>query len=62
MAALSDASDDLQAAFAALSGTTPTQVLLDAANNALTAPNNAIAGGVDLTDTEKAPWLRVKLV
>ena len=56
MAALSDASDDLQAALAALSGATPTQALLDAANNALTALNTALTGGADLTDTEKAPY------
>ena len=56
MAALSGASDDLQAALAALSGATPTQALLDAANNALTALNTALTGGADLTDTEKAPY------
>ncbi len=56
MTALSDASDDLQAALAALSGVTPTQALLDAANNALTALNTAITGGADLTDDEKAPY------
>ena len=58
MAALSDASDDLQAALTALSGTTPTQALLDAANNALNALNAAITGGADLTDDEKAPYQR----
>ena len=58
MTALSDASDDLQAALAALSGATPTQALLDAANNALTALSTAIADGTDLTDTEKAPYQR----
>ena len=58
MMALSDASDDLQAALADLSGTTPTQALLDAANNALTALNTAIADAADLTDDEKAPYQR----
>ena len=48
----------LQAALAALSGSTPTQAQLDAANNALTALNNAITGGADLTDDEKAPYQR----
>ena len=56
MMALSDASDTLQAALAALSGSTPTQAQLDAANDALTALNDAIAAGADLTDTEKAPY------
>ena len=58
MTALSDASGDLQDALAALSGATPTQALLDAANNALTALNTAIAEGADLTDDEKAPYQR----
>ena len=58
MTALSDASDDLQAALAALSGATPTQALLDAANNALAALNTAIAGGADLTNAEKATYVR----
>lgn len=58
MTALSDASGDLQDALAALSGATPTQALLDAANNALTALNTAIADGADLTDDEKAPYQR----
>ena len=58
MEALSDASDTLQAALAALSGSTPTQAQLDAANNALTALNTAIADGADLTDDEKAPYQR----
>ena len=56
MAALSGASDTLQAALAALSGATPTQALLDAANNALDALKMAIMDGADLTDTEKAPY------
>ena len=56
MTALSDASGDLQDALAALSGVTPTQALLDDANNALTALNDAITAGADLTDTEKAPY------
>ena len=56
MMALSDASGDLQDALAALSGATPTQALLDAANNALMALNNALTGGADLTETEKAPY------
>ena len=43
MAALSGASTTLQTALAALSGATPTQALLDDANNALTALNTAIA-------------------
>ncbi|MCY4551953.1 MAG: hypothetical protein OXC28_26770 [Defluviicoccus sp.] len=58
MTALSDASGTLQTALAALSGSTPTQAQLDAANTALTALNNAITGGGDLTDTEKAPYQR----
>ena len=56
--ALSDASDDLQAALAALSGQTPTQALLDAVNNALADLNAAIADGADLTDAEKATYVR----
>ena len=56
MMALSDASDTLQAALAALSGATPTQALLDAANNALGALNMALMDGADLTETEKAPY------
>ncbi len=58
MTALSDASTTLQAALAALSGSTPTQAQLDAANNALVALNTAIEGGADLTDDEKAPYQR----
>ena len=58
MTALTSASGMLQTALAALSGSTPTQALLDAANNALTALNDAITGGADLTDTEKAPYQR----
>ena len=56
MEALSDASDDLQDALAVLSGSPPTQAQLDAANNALSALNTAIAGGADLTDDEKARY------
>ncbi len=56
MTALSDASDDLQAALAALSGSTPTQAQLDAANEALGALNTAIMAGADLTEDEKAPY------
>ena len=58
MTALSTASTALQTALAALSGTTPTQALLDAANDALTALNAALTGGTDLSDTEKAPYQR----
>ena len=58
MADLSDASDMLQAALAALSGSTPTQAQLDAANAALTDLNGAIADGADLTDAEKATYVR----
>ena len=58
MAALSGASDTLQAALAALSGSTPTQALLDAANDALGELNDAITAGADLTDDEKAPYQR----
>ena len=58
MTALSDASTALQAALAALTGTTPTQARLDAANMALADLNAAIAGGGDLTETEKAPYAR----
>ena len=32
--------------------------MLDAANNALTALNDAITGGADLTDAEKATYVR----
>ncbi|MDD9993972.1 MAG: hypothetical protein OXP75_19415 [Rhodospirillales bacterium] len=58
MGALSTASGTLQTALAALSGAIPTQAQLNAANNALTALNNAIAGGMDLTDAEKATYVR----
>ena len=58
MTALSDASDTLQAALAALSGSTPTQAQLNAANSALAALNSAIAEGEDLTADEKAPYQR----
>ena len=58
MAALTSASTTLQTALAALSGSTPTQAQLDAANNALTALNAAITAGADLTDDEKAPYQR----
>ena len=58
MTALSDASDELQAALAALSGSTPTQEQLDDANMALNALNAAISGSKDLTDTETAPYVR----
>ena len=58
MAALSGASTTLQVALTALSGSTPTQAQLDTANNALTALNDAITAGADLTDTEKAPYQR----
>ncbi len=58
MTALSGASDTLQAALAALAGSTPTQAQLDAANNAVTALNEAIAAGADLTEAEKATYVR----
>ena len=58
MAALTSASGTLQTALAALSGATPTQALLDAANNALAALNTAIADGADLTNAEKATYVR----
>jgi len=58
MTALSGASMTLQSALAALSGSTPTQAQLDAANMALTALNAAITAAADLTDTEKAPYQR----
>jgi hypothetical protein len=58
MAALSGASTTLQAALAALSGSTPTQAQLDAANSALSDLNAAITGGADLTEDEKAPYQR----
>ncbi len=58
LTALSDASDDLQAALASFSGSTPTQAQLDAANEALGALNTAIMAGADLTDDEKAPYQR----
>ena len=58
MTALSGASDTLQAALAALAGSTPTQAQLDAANNALTALKAAITDGADLTDAEKATYVR----
>ncbi len=56
--ALSDASTALQAALEALFGSTPTQAQLDAADSALTALNDAIADGADLTDAEKATYVR----
>ena len=58
MADLTSASGTLQAALTALSGATPTEAQLDAANAALTALNGAIAGAADLTDDEKAPYTR----
>ena len=58
MAALSGASDTLQAALTALFGSTPTQAQLDAANNARTALMTAITDAADLTDAEKAPYQR----
>ena len=57
-AALTSASETLQAALAALAGSTPTQAQLDAANAAVTALNEAIAAGADLTDAEKATYVR----
>lgn len=58
MGMLTSASGTLQAALAALSGSTPTQAQLDAANNALTALNTAITGAEDLTEAEKATYVR----
>ena len=58
MRALSTASGTLQTALAALSGATPTQAQLDAANNALTTLNGALEDAADLTETEKAPYVR----
>ncbi|MDE0004535.1 MAG: hypothetical protein OXQ29_17745 [Rhodospirillaceae bacterium] len=58
MTALTSASGTLQAALAALSGQTPTQAQLDDANTARNALNDALAGAMDLTDTEKAPYQR----
>ena len=58
MDALSSASTTLQGALAALSGSTPTQAQLDAANAALAALNMAVTDGADLTDEEKAPYRR----
>jgi len=58
MAALTGASGTLQTALAALSGSTPTKAQLDAANNALTALNTAITGAEDLTEAEKATYVR----
>ena len=58
MTALSDASTALQAALAVLAGSTPTQEQLDAANNALTGLNTAITDAADLTDAEKATYVR----
>ena len=58
MAALMDASTTLQTALSALSGQTPTQEQLDAANAALTGLNDAITAGADLTEDEKAPYVR----
>ena len=56
MMALMGASDALRDALAALSGATPTQELLNDANDARADLNTAISGGVDLTDAEKAPY------
>ena len=58
MAALTSASGTLQAALAALAGSTPTKAQLDAANAALTGLNAAIADAADLTDAEKATYMR----
>ena len=58
MAALSGASGTLQAALTALSGSTPTQEQLDTANSAVTGLNEAIAAGADLTEAEKATYVR----
>ena len=58
MEALTSASGALQATLAALSGQTPTKAQLDAANMARNALNDALAGAMDLTDTEKAPYQR----
>ncbi len=58
MMGLSDASGMLQTALAALSGSTPTQAQLDDANAAVTALKEAIAAGADLTDAEKATYVR----
>ncbi len=58
MAALSSASTALQAALSALSGATPTQALLDDANDALDDLKMALTDGADLTDDEKAPYQR----
>ncbi len=58
MAALSGASDTLQAALAALAGQAPTQAQIDAASAALAALNMAITDGADLTDAEKATYQR----
>ena len=53
---LTNASESLQTALAALSGATPTQALLDAANTALAALNSALDGAADLTATETATY------
>ena len=57
MDALSMASTALQSALAALTGQTPTEAQLTAANNALTALNSAISDGEDLADSEKASYV-----
>ena len=58
MDALSSASMTLQTALTALAGQAPTQEQIDAANRALTDLQTAISGGADLTDAEKATYVR----
>ena len=58
MTALSGASDTLQAALAALADGDPTQAKVDAANTALAGLNSAITDASDLTDDEKATYVR----
>ena len=56
--ALMDASTALQTALTALAGQTPTKEQIAAAKNALTDLNGKLAAAEDLTDDEKAPYLK----
>jgi len=53
---LADTAKTLDAALVALSGATATQSLIETANRALTALNNAISGADELTTSETAPY------
>ena len=54
--ALETANSDLSAALTPLVGAVPTQAQIDAANTAIGALQAALAGAVDLSDADKAPY------